>query len=253
MSGRFSGRVALVTGGGSGIGRATALAFASEGAGMVVVDIADEAGHETVEFIQGRGGEARFIRADVSVSDDSERMVRETIKAYGRLDYAHNNAGIARGMASTVDCAEEDWDRIVAVNLKGVWLCMKTEIPRMLENGGGAIVNTASIAGLMGVRGLGAYVASKHGVVGLTKTAALEYAQAGIRINAVCPGWIRTPLLEPALRDHPEMEEQMAAGNPSRRIGSPEEVAAAVVWLCSEAASYVTGHAMVLDGGHLAG
>jgi NAD(P)-dependent dehydrogenase (short-subunit alcohol dehydrogenase family) len=229
------------------------MAFASEGARLVVVDIDDEAGQETVRLIRETEGEAQFIHADVSLSGDAERMVQATIETYGRLDYAHNNAGIARAMASTVECAEEDWDRIVAVNLKGVWLCMKAEIPRMLQNGGGAVVNTASIAGLMGVRGLGPYVASKHGVVGLTKTAALECAQAGVRINAVCPGWIRTPLIERALRNRPEMEEQMVAGNPSRRIGTPEEVAASVVWLCSEAASYVTGHAMVLDGGHLAG
>jgi NAD(P)-dependent dehydrogenase (short-subunit alcohol dehydrogenase family) len=253
MAGQFSGRVALVTGGASGIGRASSLAFAREGGHVVVVDVADEEGEETVRLIRASGGEAHFIHADISRSHDVEAMVQEIASTHGRLDYAHNNAGIATAFASTVDHSEENWDRVIAVNLKGVWLCMKHEIPQMLERGGGAIVNTASIAGLMGVRGLGAYVASKHGVVGLTKTAALEYAQAGIRINAVCPGWIRTPLIERALLANPEMESRMTASNPSGRIGTPEEVAAAVIWICSDAATLVTGHTMVMDGGHLAG
>jgi len=253
MAGSLQNRVALVTGGGSGIGRASARALARAGAKVVVVDIADDGGEETVRLICTAGGEAQFLHADVSRAGEVEGMVRGAIDAYGRLDCAHNNAGIGAGLASIVDYAEEDWDRVLATNLKGVWLCMKYEIPRMLENGGGAIVNTASVAGLIGGRGMGAYTASKHGVVGITKTAALEYARAGIRINAICPGWIRTPLIEPALQKNPDMESQILARNPSGRIGAPDEIAEAVVWLCSDAAAFVTGHAMVMDGGHMAG
>ena len=211
-----------------------------------------EGGEQTAKMIQDAGGEALFVRADVSQGAEVQAAVERVIETYGRLDCAHNNAGIAGRFTGTADYPEEDWDRIISVNLKGVWLCMKYEIPCMLEKGGGAIVNTASVAGLRGTRGLAAYVASKHGVVGLTKSAALEYAPAGLRINAVCPGWIRTPMVEGAFGTHPDLEAQISLSEPIGRIGTPEEVAAAVVWLCSDAASFVTGHAMAVDGGIMA-
>jgi NAD(P)-dependent dehydrogenase (short-subunit alcohol dehydrogenase family) len=251
MAGSFDGKVALVTGAGSGIGRASAEAFAREGAKVVVADVNAEGGEETVRRIKDEGGEATFVRADVSRAAEVERLVAQTIAAYGRLDYAHNNAGIGGGIASTADCPEDTWDRVIATNLKGVWLCMKYEIREMLGQGGGAIVNTASAAGLVGFRGISAYVASKHGVVGLTRTAALEYARRGVRVNAVCPGVIRTGMTEEGLQD-PRGLAQYEAMEPVGRIGMPEEVAAAVVWLCSEAASFVTGHAMAVDGGIVA-
>lgn len=252
MAGRLEGKVALITGGSSGIGRATAALFAREGARVAVADVGVEGGEQTVNTIRDAGGEAVFVRADVSHAGEVQAAVERVIATYGRLDCAHNNAGIAGRFTATADSLEEDWDRIIRVNLKGVWLCMKYEIPRMLERGGGAIVNTASVAGLGGARRLSAYAASKHGVVGLTKTAALEYAPAGIRINAVCPGWIRTAMVEGAFGAHPGLEAQISVSEPIGRIGNPEEVAAAVVWLCSGAASFVTGHAMVVDGGLVA-
>ncbi len=240
--GQFDGKVALVTGAGSGIGRATALAFARDSARVVVSDISDEGGEETVRLIQAAGGEATFVHADVSRADEVQALIDEVVRSRGRLDYAHNNAGVLGAMSYTADCTEEDWDRTIAINLKGVWLCMRSEIPQMLSQGGGAIVNTSSAAGLVAFQGLPAYVASKHGVAGLTKAAALDYARDGIRVNAVCPGFIDTPLIE-----------GIASGDlrrilPIGRLGTPEEVAEAVVWLCSDAASYVTGHTMVIDG-----
>ena len=251
---RFSGKVALVTGGASGIGRACAQLFASEGASVVVSDVALEGGHETVRLIEEDGGEAFFVEADVSKAAQVEALVGGTVEAYGHLDYAFNNAGIEGRMATnTADYLEEDWDRVIAVNLKGVWLCMKHEIAHMLRQGGGSIVNNSSVEGLVGLQGTSAYAASKHGVVGLTKTAALEYAQSGIRANAVCPGLIRTPMVERYTGGDAETEAQWAAiFEPVGRMGSSEEVAEAVVWLCSEAASFVTGHAMAVDGGFLA-
>ena len=251
---RFSGKVALVTGGASGIGRACAQLFAREGASVVVSDVALEGGQQTVRLIEEDGGEASFVEADVSKAAQVEALVGRTVEIYGRLDYAFNNAGIEGRMATnTADYPEEDWDRVIAVNLKGVWLCMKHEIPQMLSQGGGSIVNNSSVEGLVGLEGTSAYAASKHGVVGLTKTAALEYAQSGIRVNAVCPGLIRTPMVERYSRGDAEIEAQLAASlEPVGRMGSPEEVAEAVVWLCSEAASFVTGHAMAVDGGFLA-
>jgi NAD(P)-dependent dehydrogenase (short-subunit alcohol dehydrogenase family) len=251
---RFSGKVALVTGGASGIGRACAQLFASEGASVVVSDVALEGGHETVRLIEEDGGEAFFVEADVSKAAQVEALVGGTVEAYGHLDYAFNNAGIEGRMATnTADYLEEDWDRVIAVNLKGVWLCMKHEIAHMLRQGGGSIVNNSSVEGLVGLEGTSAYAASKHGVVGLTKTAALEYAQSGIRVNAVCPGLIRTPMVERYTGGDAETEAQWAAiFEPVGRMGSSEEVAEAVVWLCSEAASFVTGHAMAVDGGFLA-
>jgi len=249
MAGLVAGKVALVTGGGSGIGRASALAFAREGAKVVVADVAVEGGEETVRLIQQHGGEAIFGKTDVSRAAEVEALVSRAVQTYGRLDCAHNNAGIEGAAATTIDYAEDAWERVIAINLKGVWLCMKYEIPHLLKQGGGAIVNTASTAGLVGYRGGSAYVASKHGVVGLTKTAALEYAKAGVRVNAVCPGAIDTPMMGRITGHRPQRAERMAAAEPVGRMGQPAEIAEAVVWLCSEAASFVTGHAMAVDGG----
>jgi NAD(P)-dependent dehydrogenase (short-subunit alcohol dehydrogenase family) len=250
---RFGGKVALVTGGASGIGRACARLFAKEGASVVVSDVALEGGQETVRLIEEDGGQASFVEADVSKAAEVEALVGRALEAYSRLDYAFNNAGIEGRMATnTADYPEEDWDRVIAVNLKGVWLCMKHEITQMLRQGGGSIVNNSSVEGLVGLPGTSAYAASKHGVVGLTKTAALEYAQSGIRVNAVCPGLIRTPMVERYSRGDAEIEAQFASVEPVGRMGSAEEVAEAVVWLCSEAASFVTGHAMAVDGGYVA-
>ncbi len=249
MAGLVAGKVALVTGGGSGIGRASALTFAREGAKVVVADVVVEGGEETVRLIQQRGGEAIFVKTDVSQATEVEALVARAVQTYGRLDCAHNNAGIEGAAATTVDYAEDAWERVIAINLKGVWLCMKYEIPQLLKQGGGAIVNTASTAGLVGYRGGSAYVASKHGVVGLTKTAALEYAKAGVRVNAVCPGAIDTPMMGRITGHRPQRAERMAAAEPVGRMGRPEEIAEAVVWLCSKAASFVTGHAMAVDGG----
>ena len=252
MAGRVDGKVALVTGGGSGIGRATALVFAREGAKVVVADIVVAGGEETVRLIKAAGGEAVFIKADVSKAAEVEALVKKTVETHGRLDCAFNNAGIEGEVAQTPNCTEENWDRTIAINLKGVWLCLKYEIPQMLKQGGGAIVNTASVAGLVGFQGTPAYVASKHGVAGLTKTAALEYAKTGIRVNAVCPGVIHTPMVERAFSASPQMAEAAIAMEPVGRLGKPEEIAEAVVWLCSDAASFVTGLPMVVDGGLVA-
>jgi NAD(P)-dependent dehydrogenase (short-subunit alcohol dehydrogenase family) len=214
--------------------------------------VAVEGGEETVGMIQEGGGEAIFVRADVSKGAEVEAMVNKAVETWGRLDCAHNNAGIAEPRVLTADLAEETWDRIINVNLKGMWLCLKYEILQMLKQGGGAIVNTSSVIGLVAVRHQPAYIASKHGVVGLTKAAALEYARAGIRVNAVCPAAIRTPALEWFIRENPQVEEQLIAQNPMGRLGTPEEIAEAVAWLCSDAASYITGHSMVVDGGVIA-
>ena len=249
MPGQFEGKVALVTGGSSGIGRASALAFAREGTKVVVADVNVEGGEETVQKIEELGGEGIFTRADMSNTADVEAMVTKAVEAYGRLDCAFNNAGLF-GLGSIVECTEQDWDRIMDVNLKGVWLCLKYEILQMLEQRGGVIVNTASVAGLVGGAGATPYVASKHGVVGLTKVAALEYADQGIRVNAVCPGLTRTPMIKDLLNT--EREESSISRHPIGRLGTPEEIAEAVVWLCSDAASFVTGHAMPVDGGYVA-
>ena len=252
MSKQFDGKVALVTGGSSGIGRASALAFAREGARLVVADVDVEGGQHTCRLIEQAGGEAVFVATDVSQAAQVEAAVKRTIDRYARLDYAHNNAGI-EGMVltPTAEWTEEAWNRVIGVNLKGIWLCMKYEIPHLLKQAGGAIVNTASIAGLVGSRSA-AYGASKHGIVGLTKTAALEYARSGIRVNAVCPGVIRTPMLERSLERMPDLEARFVEVEPIGRMGSPEEIAEAAVWLCSDAASFVTGHAMAVDGGYVA-
>ena len=245
-------KVALVTGGSSGIGRATALAFARDGAKVAVADLNIVGGQETVSLIAGAGGEACFIEADMGEAASVAAMVEKTVETYGRLDYAHNNAGIEGVLKRTSEQAEEDWAPVIQINLTGVWLCMKYEIPHMLRQGGGAIVNTASGAGLIGVKRMAAYVASKHGVVGLTKTAALEYAKSGIRVNAVCPGVIKTAMVDRVSGNRPDVLDKMIAAEPIGRSGQPEEIAEAVVWLCSDAASFVTGHAMAVDGGAVA-
>lgn len=253
MAGCLEGKVALVTGGGSGIGRASALALAREGARVVVADVAVTGGQETVALITQAGGNATFVPTDVAQASAVEALIATTVATYGRLDCAHNNAGIEGVFATTAEYPEDTWDRVMAINLKGVWLCMKYELPQMLRQGQGAIVNTASIAGLVGASHMPAYVASKHGVAGLTKTAALEYAKAGIRVNAVCPGIIRTPMVERFfVQRSPHAETRLSAVEPVGRLGTPEEVAEAVVWLCSEAASFVTGHTMTVDGGLVA-
>ncbi len=253
MAGRVDGKVALVTGAGSGIGRATALCFAREGARVVVADLVVEGGEETVRLIQQAGGEASFVKVDVTQTAEVEALVQRCVALYGRLDCAHNNAGIEGVMAPTARYPEDDFDRVIAVNLKGVFLCLKYEIAQLLEQGtGGAIVNTASVAGLIGVPTIPAYVASKHGVVGLTKSAALAYARRGIRVNAVCPGVIRTPMVDRMVAEYPQAEARLLAEQPINRFGTPEEIAEAVVWLCSDAASLVTGIAMPVDGGYVA-
>ena len=245
----FENKVVIVTGAGSGIGRATALAFAQEGAKVVVSDFHEKDGQETVSQISSLGAEASFIKCDVSQEAQVKELVEKTIQKYGRLDCAYNNAGIEGAPSSTVECSTENWDRTIDTNLKGVWLCMKYEIPEMLKHGKGSIVNCSSIAGLVGFETIPAYVASKHGVIGLTETAALEFAKKNIRVNAVCPGAIHTPMLDRFT--HGE-EQQMANQDPMGRIGRPEEIAESVLWLCSDKASYVTGQSLAVDGGWVA-
>ena len=255
MAGQFAGKVALVTGAGSGIGRASALALAHAGARVVVADSAPEGGDDTVRRITGAGGEALFVRAEVTQASEVAALIETVVQTYGRLDYAHNNAGISGALDSppTHEYPQDAWERVLAVNVTGVWLCMKYEIAHMLDQGAGVIVNTASVAGLAGLPGACAYSASKHAVLGLTKTAALEYVQQGIRINAVCPAYIHTPMVERviAARTDPDddTESRMNAYQPLGRMGTVEEVAAAVVWLCSDAASFITGHGLPIDGG----
>jgi len=254
MEGNFEGKVGLVTGGGSGIGRAFALASARKGARVAIADIAVVGGEQTVHMIKQAGGDAIFVETDVSKAAKVEAMVDKVIEVYGRLDFAFNNAGIGGSLFTpTVKYSEETWDQVIDINLKGVWLCMKYEIRQMLNQGGGAIVNTSSVAGLVAGRFAGAaYSASKHGVLGLTKTVAVEYAQNGIRVNAVCPGRIQTPMTEDLIRRDPQRQAHNIAHIPIGRSGTPEEVAEVVLWLCSEAASFVTGHAIAVDGGFVA-
>src|SRR6266852_6236739 len=254
MAGILDGKVALVTGGGGGIGRATALAMVREGARVAVADFDAAAARDTVAQINHAGGQAITLTGDVTRAEDVLAMVQDTVTAYGRLDCAFNNAGIAgfhvnAAGKKTADWSEESFDRMIAVNLKGVWLCMRDEIRLMQIHGGGAIVNTASIAGLVGLQTSSAYVAAKHGVIGLTKTAALEYADAKIRINAVCPGFIKTQMTEETMR---RRGEAIMAQIPLRRMGEPGEIAEMVVWLCSDRASYITGAAYNVDGGWMA-
>lgn len=250
MESAFKNKVAIVTGGSFGIGRAAAVAFAKKGVKVAVVDWIED--NETVDLIKKAGSEAIFIKCDVSNTSDVKAMVEKTVNAFGRLDFAFNNAGIEGMTAITQDCTEENWDKTLGVNLKSIWLCMKNQIPEMQKQGKGVIINCASIAGLVGFPGLPAYVASKHGVIGLTKTAALECAKSGIRVNAVCPGAIKTPMIDRLTGKKKEAEDQFAALEPIGRLGEPEEVANAVLWMCSDEASFVTGHAMAVDGGWVA-
>ena len=252
MAGRLDGKVALVTGGGSGIGQATALIFAREGAKVVVADITVEGGEETVRQIQAAGGDATFVKTDVSKAAEVEALVNQTVETYGQLDCAFNNAGIEGAAKFTTECIEEEFERTIAVNVTGVWLCMKYEIQHMLSHGGGSIVNTASAAGLIGLPSASDYVASKHAVVGLTKTAALEYAKSGIRVNAVCPGAIDTPMIARSAQAIPGFDELAVAMEPVGRFGRSSEIGEAVAWLCSDAASFVTGIPMSVDGGMVA-
>jgi NAD(P)-dependent dehydrogenase (short-subunit alcohol dehydrogenase family) len=248
----LKGKVALITGGSSGIGRAAALLFAREGATVVLADIDVVGGEETASRVKKEGGEARFLRADISKSADIEALIKSIIKTYGRLDCAFNNAAILGDIVSVVDHTEEMWDRTFETNLKGTWLCMKYEIPPMLAQGKGAIVNTTSTAGVqIGSPFRSAYAASKAGIVSLTKGAALEYAEQGLRVNALCPSHTRTPLLEKFLRLRPDLEASFIAQTPMGRIAAPEEVAEGALWLCSDASSFVTGQVLVVDGGYV--
>ena len=252
MEKQFHGKVAIVTGASSGIGKATALAFAREGAKVLVADVQEKAGEETREAMKADGGEAIFVKCDVSQPSEVERMINTTVEDFGRLDYAFNNAGIEGQQGFTADCSLENWDSVININLKGIWLCMKYEIPQMLKNGGGAIVNCSSVAGLIGFPGLPAYVASKHGVVGLTKNAALEYARQNIRVNAVNPGAIKTPMIDRIAPTQDALDTLVNTYEPLGRIGQPEEIAEAVIWLCSDKASFVTGYPLAVDGGFVA-
>ncbi len=249
----FKNKVALVTGGSFGIGRATAIAFAKRGAIVVVADWLEDKDGDTIKSIKAEGSEALFIKCDVSKTSDVKAMIDQTISTFGRIDFAFNNAGIEGIMGQTHECTEENWDKTIGVNLKGVWLCMKHEIPMMQKQSKGAIINCASVAGLIGFPGLPAYVASKHAIAGLTKTAALEYAKLNIRINAVCPGVIKTPMVDRLTGKDKEVEKNYESMEPVGRMGQPEEVAEAVIWLCSDAASFVTGVIMPVDGGWIAG
>jgi len=253
MTAELDGKVGLVTGGTSGIGRETAVLFAKAGAKVVVAGRREAEGQETVELIRAGGGDALFVKADVSKASEVEALVKKTVENFGRLDVAFNNAGIEGVWVPIVRQSEEDWDRTIDINLKGVWLCLKYEIRQMLrQGGGGAIVNMSSVTGLIGSAGAAAYSASKHGVIGLTKSAALENAKGGIRVNAVCPAVIETPMAE-RIFGAPQVHKFVLSCHPIGRFGRPMEVAEAVVWMCSDSASFMTGQSMVLDGGFLAG
>lgn len=248
----FSGKVAFVTGGSTGIGRASALAFAHHGADVIIADVNTDAGLKLAAEINEVGRKANFIKCDVSKTADVKSAVDQTISKWGRIDFAFNNAGTEGLAASTADCTDENWEKVIGINLKGVWLCMKYQIPQMIKQGGGAIVNCSSIAGLIGFPNIPAYVASKHGVIGLTKTAALELAKSNIRVNAICPGVIATPMIDRFTHGDKVAYQQLAAGEPIGRVGQPEEVASVALWLCSNQSSFVTGHALAVDGGWVA-
>jgi len=249
--GKFDGKVAIVTGASGGIGRASALAFAGHGASVIVADINDEGGNETVALIDKAGGRATYVHTDVSIAAEVEAMVVAATRTYGRLDFAHNNAGVPRPSTPLAEYSEQDWALGLAVMLTGPFLCMKYEIPVMLSNGGGAIVNTASGAGLVAFPGQCSYVAAKHGLIGLTKTAALDYGAKGIRINAICPGTARSPMVDDAIAASPELEDHLRSLHPIGRIGTAEEIAAGAIWLCSDESSFVLGHALSIDGGYV--
>lgn len=251
MTGQMVGKVALVTGGSSGIGKATALAFANEGAKVVIASRIKKRGEQVAHAIREAGGEAMWVKTDVTQATQVESLVQQILDAYGRLDYAFNNAGSGGKGGLTAKIREKDWDETITMYLKSVWLCMKYEIPAMLKVGAGAIVNNSSVDGRRGFPWDPVYSAAKHGVIGLTKSAAMQYADEGIRINAVCPGWIRTPPIEQLLKHNPGAGKGMLLHQPIGRLGKPEEVAQAVVWLCSDSASLVVGTAMPVDGGYL--
>lgn len=248
----MNGKVAIVTGASAGIGRATALAFANEGANVVLADIDVERGEKTAAEVAAIGVESLFVQTDVAAPGAAEELVHRAVAQFGRLDYAFNNAGTEGTPAPTAECTDENWNRVIAINLTGVFACMRAEIPSLLANGGGAIVNNASVAGLVGFAGTPAYAASKHGVVGLTKVAALDYAQQGIRVNAVCPGIIDTEMITRFTHNDPDAMSQLLQTEPVGRMGDPAEIADAVVWLCSDRASFVTGQALAVDGGFVA-
>src|SRR5438132_537783 len=250
MNGTLTGKVAFVTGAGGGIGRATAMAFAREGARVVVADVSEKENQQTAHMIEEQGGRALAVRCDVTQAEDLKAALDKTIEAFGRLDFAFNNAGIEpRKPAPTADYEEEEWNRIIDTNLRSVFLCMKHEIPLILKQGGGAIVNTSSGAGIIGIKGSPAYTAAKHGVIGLTRAAALDYAAQNIRVNAVRPGYNDTAMMGRFTGGTPEGRAKVIAEEPVGRMGKPEEIAAAVLWLCSDAAAFMVGHAMVIDGG----
>jgi NAD(P)-dependent dehydrogenase (short-subunit alcohol dehydrogenase family) len=249
--GALENKVAVITGAAAGIGRASALIFAREGAAVVVADIDEDGGRETVALVEASGGRSSFVATDVSVKADVERMVGHAVDVYGGLDCALNNAGLAAPLAPLADYPDDGWDRTMAVMLTGVYHCLKAEIPVMLDGGGGAIVNTASGVGLVGYRHQAAYTASKHGVIGLTKVAALDYGSRGIRVNAICPGTARTPMVDEAIAQQPALEDYLRAMHPIGRIGEASEVAEAAVWLCTPAASFVLGVALPVDGGYV--
>jgi NAD(P)-dependent dehydrogenase (short-subunit alcohol dehydrogenase family) len=248
-NGSFAGKVAFVTGAANGIGRAAALAFAREGAGVVVADVSEQGNQETARMVEEAGGRALAVRCDVSRAEDVKAALDKAVEAFGRLDCAFNNAGVEQPITATADLTEEEWDRIVGINLRGAFLCMKYEIPLLLQHGGGAIVNNSSGAGIKAFGRGAAYAAAKHGVVGLTKDAALDYASSNIRINAVCPGIVDTEMMQRFTGGTTEGRDKVILQEPIGRMGTPDEIAAAVLWLCSDAASFVIGHAMVVDGG----
>jgi NAD(P)-dependent dehydrogenase (short-subunit alcohol dehydrogenase family) len=245
----FGGKVAFVTGAGSGIGRAASLAFAREGANVIVADRSEEGNQETVRMIEELGGRAFSVKCDVTRNEDVKVALDKGVEAFGRLDFAFNNAGSEQAITATADLTEQEWNRIIDINLRGVFLCMKYEIPLMLRISGGVIVNTSSGAGVKGFKGQAAYAAAKHGVIGLTRSAALDYAAQNIRINAVCPGIIETSMMQRFTEGTAEGRERVIAQEPVGRMGKPEEIAAAVLWLCSDPAAFMIGHAMVIDGG----